>query len=101
MDTVHVCPERDIECGSVPLYWCATCPKVEPWEARLRASAAPPPAADAVSEAMREADAVVAKLRALHRTTMGYEDACVLRGAEMVADAIRAALDAQRPDKDE
>ncbi len=51
MDTVHVCPERDIECGSVPLYWCATCPKVEPWEARLRASAAPPPAADAVSEA--------------------------------------------------
>jgi hypothetical protein len=51
---------------------------------------AAPPAPS--QEAMREADAVVAKLRALHRTTMGYEDACVLRGAEMVADTIRAAL---------
>ena len=37
-----------------------------------------------------EADATVDKLRALHRTTMGYEDACVARGAELVADALRA-----------
>lgn len=24
---VHVCPERDIECGSNPQSWCGTCPK--------------------------------------------------------------------------
>lgn len=37
-----------------------------------------------------EADATVNKLRALHKHTMGYEDACVARGAELVADALRA-----------
>ena len=37
-----------------------------------------------------EADATVDKLRALHKHAMGYEDACVARGAELVADALRA-----------
>jgi hypothetical protein len=27
MTTVYVCPDRDIECGSYPLNWCAKCPK--------------------------------------------------------------------------
>lgn len=30
MTTVHVCPERDIECGNNPKSWCAECTKREP-----------------------------------------------------------------------
>lgn len=25
--TVHVCPDRDIECGKNPSHWCRTCPQ--------------------------------------------------------------------------
>ena len=42
-----------------------------------------------------EADATVDKLRALHKHTMGYEDACVARGAELVADALRARAESE------
>ena len=30
MSTVHVCPDRDIECGNNPKSWCDKCPKREP-----------------------------------------------------------------------
>ena len=45
---------------------------------------------------VKECDAVVDQLRALHRATMGYEDACVLRGAELVADALREGLEGKK-----
>ena len=39
-----------------------------------------------------EADATVDKLRALHKHTMGYEDACVARGADCELDEIAEAI---------
>jgi hypothetical protein len=74
--------------GQVAAWMCAGCRrKFSPLDTAID---------EAMRLALRDADAVVERLRALHRTTMGYEDACVLRGAEMVADALRAALGEER-----
>lgn len=51
--------------------------------------------ADERERMIAEADATLDKLRALHRATMGYEDACVARGAELVAEALRARGEAK------
>ncbi len=33
---VHVCPERDIECGDKPALWCRECPKNAAFEPATR-----------------------------------------------------------------
>lgn len=59
---------------------------------KMLTQAAPDALREAARMALEAADSVVSQLSALHRATMGYEDACVLRGAELVADALREAL---------